>query len=80
MINGTGGGSSTQLSIDLFKIMAGTWMMLVSYKGMQQAITEKLLANGAVIRGGTPEQFAEYLRHVTEKWGKVIKAAGIKPQ
>ena len=167
---GTGRGSSSQLSIELFKIMTGTQIMLASYKGMQQAITdmiagqvhivcenaasilphiregrlralgftmlkrstsapdvptiaesglpgyemetstgyvlpartpreivlrlnaeinksliapavsEKLLANGAVIRGGTPEQFTEFLRHETEKWGKVIKAAGIKPQ
>ena len=30
--------------------------------------------------GGTPEQFAEHMRMETEKWGKVIKAAGIKPQ
>jgi tripartite-type tricarboxylate transporter receptor subunit TctC len=30
--------------------------------------------------GGKPEQFAEHLRRETEKWAKVIKAAGIKPQ
>ncbi len=40
MITGTGGGSSTQLSIELFKIITGTWIVLVPYKGMQKAIKD----------------------------------------
>jgi tripartite-type tricarboxylate transporter receptor subunit TctC len=166
----TGGGSSTQLSVELFKIMTGTQIVQVSYKGMQQAITDVIagqvhiacenavsilphiragrlralgytmlkrstsapdiptiaeaglpgyemapfsgymapartpreivlrlnaeinkalitpafseifVANGGVIGGGTPEQFAEIMRRGTEKWGKVIKTAGMKPQ
>lgn len=44
------------------------------------AVVEKFIANGATIGGGTPEQFAELIRVETAKWGKVIKAAGIKPQ
>jgi tripartite-type tricarboxylate transporter receptor subunit TctC len=36
--------------------------------------------NGNTLIGGTPEHFAEHIRKETEKWGKVIKAAGIKPQ
>jgi tripartite-type tricarboxylate transporter receptor subunit TctC len=44
------------------------------------AVSEKFLANGSVIGGGTPEQFAEHLRRETVKWAGVIKAAGIKPQ
>jgi len=35
---------------------------------------------GSTPGGGTPEQFAELMRTETEKWGKVIKAAGIKPR
>jgi tripartite-type tricarboxylate transporter receptor subunit TctC len=44
------------------------------------AAAERYVASGIVIAGGTPEQFTEHLRKETEKWGKVIKAAGIKPQ
>ena len=28
----------------------------------------------------TPEQFGDYLRAEVAKWGKVVKAAGIKPE
>ncbi len=41
----------------------------------------KHMANeGAEIVGGTPAQFAAYIKSETEKWGRVIKAAGIRPQ
>ncbi len=41
----------------------------------------KLLANeGAEIVANTPAQFAAYIKAETEKWGRVIKAAGIKAQ
>jgi tripartite-type tricarboxylate transporter receptor subunit TctC len=41
----------------------------------------KIMANeGAEVVAGTREQFGAYLRAETEKWGRVIKAAGIKPQ
>jgi tripartite-type tricarboxylate transporter receptor subunit TctC len=43
---------------------------------MLKAIADR----GSAPIGGTPEQFAEHLRRETEKWAKVIKAAGIKPQ
>jgi tripartite-type tricarboxylate transporter receptor subunit TctC len=44
------------------------------------AVSERAAANGVVIVGGTPEQFAEHLRRETVKWAGVIRAAGIKPQ
>lgn len=44
------------------------------------SISKGLADRGSVAAGGTPEQFADFLRRETEKWGKVIKAAGIKPQ
>jgi tripartite-type tricarboxylate transporter receptor subunit TctC len=36
-------------------------------------------AGGAIV-AGTPEEFGAYLRREIAKWGKVIKAAGLKPQ
>jgi tripartite-type tricarboxylate transporter receptor subunit TctC len=41
-------------------------------------ITERFTAMGSLINGGTPEQFAEHVRKETEKWGKVIRTAGIR--
>ncbi len=41
----------------------------------------KHMANeGAEIVASTPAQFAAYIKSETEKWGRVIKAAGIKAQ
>ena len=44
------------------------------------SVSKSIADRGSTAIGGTPEQFAEHLRRETEKWGKVIKAAGIKPQ
>ena len=46
---------------------------------LTQNVQEKFLSVGYTVGGGTPEQFAEFNRRETEKWGKVIRAAGIKP-
>ena len=35
---------------------------------------------GTTPGGGTPEEFGELIRTETDKWAKIIKAAGIKPQ
>ena len=43
-------------------------------------VQERLIALSYEIRGGTPEAFSKLLRSETEKWAKVIKTAGIKPQ
>ena len=39
---------------------------------------EKLLAQGAEAAGGSPEQFAAFIRSESEKWAKVVKASGAK--
>lgn len=41
-------------------------------------VRDALLAQGAEAMPMTPEEFGAFLRHEIEKWGKVIKSAGIK--
>lgn len=41
-------------------------------------VKKRLAADGADTAGGTPQQLATYHRADYEKWGKVVKAAGIK--
>jgi tripartite-type tricarboxylate transporter receptor subunit TctC len=43
-------------------------------------VKEKLAALGVEPVGSSPEQLAVFLRSEMEKWSKVIRAAGIKPQ
>ncbi len=43
-------------------------------------VRERLIADGAEPIGSTPEEFAVYIKSETEKWARVIKASGIKPQ
>ena len=44
------------------------------------SVSKSIADRGSNPIGGTPEQFAEHIRRETEKWAKVVKAAGIKPQ
>ena len=41
-------------------------------------VRSKLEANGIEIQGGTPEHFANVIKTEVEKWGRIVKAAGIK--
>jgi len=41
-------------------------------------VRERLLAMGLDPVGMPPDEFAPYLRSETEKWGKLVRAAGIK--
>jgi tripartite-type tricarboxylate transporter receptor subunit TctC len=43
-------------------------------------VRERLSMDGSVIVANTPEQFAAHIRTELDKWGKTIRAAGIKPQ
>ena len=40
-------------------------------------VKERLLADGAMVIGSTPEQFAAFLRQETAKFAKVVKASGM---
>ena len=43
-------------------------------------VVKRLAADGAQPGGGTPQQLAAYHKADYEKWAKVVKAAGIKPE
>ncbi len=43
-------------------------------------VRDRLLNEGAEPVGSTPEQFGEFIKSEIVKWGKVFKAAGIKPE
>ena len=40
-------------------------------------VRERLASDGAVPIGSTPDEFARHIRSEMEKWGKVVKQAGI---
>ena len=41
---------------------------------------DRLAAMGATPGGRAPEQFAAYIRSETDKWAKVVRAAGLKAE
>jgi tripartite-type tricarboxylate transporter receptor subunit TctC len=43
------------------------------------AMRERMVQNGAIPIGSTPEELWDFARKQIEKWGKVVKAAGITP-
>jgi len=43
-------------------------------------VRERLLALASPPVGGTPEEFAAYLKREVEKWARVIRGANIKPE
>lgn len=46
----------------------------------QPDVVERLIGVGIETRPGTPEDLARFTRSELEKWGKVIRTAGIKPE
>ncbi|MBX3650955.1 MAG: tripartite tricarboxylate transporter substrate binding protein [Burkholderiales bacterium] len=45
----------------------------------QPAMRDRMVQNGAIPIGSTPEELWDFARKQIEKWGKVIEAAGITP-
>jgi tripartite-type tricarboxylate transporter receptor subunit TctC len=43
-------------------------------------VRAKLVNDGAEPAGNTPDEFARFIRSETEKWARVARAAGIKPE
>ena len=46
----------------------------------QPEVKERLEAQGAEVIGNTPDEFAAFITSERARWGKVIRAAGIKPE
>ena len=44
----------------------------------QPEVREKIMAGGATPVGGSPEDFAAFVRKDYAKWGEIVKASGIK--
>jgi tripartite-type tricarboxylate transporter receptor subunit TctC len=43
-------------------------------------IREKILGLGAEVSGNTPAEFARYMDQETQRWGRVVREANIKPE
>jgi len=43
-------------------------------------VRERLLALASPPVGGTPEEFAAYMKREVDKWARVIRGANIKPE
>ena len=68
-----------------FLVPAGTPRPIVdrlnaeSIKALKQKdVTDRLLAEGADAAGTTPDEFAEFMRVESVKWGRVVKLSGMK--
>jgi tripartite-type tricarboxylate transporter receptor subunit TctC len=44
------------------------------------AVKQRLSDLGTLVFAGTPADFAKFVAGETEKWGKVVRAAGLKAQ
>jgi tripartite-type tricarboxylate transporter receptor subunit TctC len=45
-----------------------------------QEVRNRLVSQGFEVVGGTPEQFARFIRSETEKWGGIVKKTGAKAE
>jgi tripartite-type tricarboxylate transporter receptor subunit TctC len=46
----------------------------------QDDVRGRLVGAGIEIQGGTPEQFASVIQAEIDKWGRIVKEAGIQPE
>src|SRR5437773_1477684 len=46
----------------------------------QDDVRARLMGAGIEIQGGTPEQFGEVIKAEIDKWGRVVREAGIQPE
>ena len=81
-----GNGTAGHLAMDLLKSTAGIDMIHVPLLNKKfvaalhaPEVTARLAAMNIELTGGTPTQFAEFLRADIAKWARVIKASGARP-
>jgi tripartite-type tricarboxylate transporter receptor subunit TctC len=43
-------------------------------------VRARLVGAGVEVQGGTPEEFGAVIRNEIEKWGRVVKEAGLQPE
>ena len=43
-------------------------------------VRARFAADGVEALGSTPEEFGAYIKSEIERWGRVIKAAGVRPE
>jgi tripartite-type tricarboxylate transporter receptor subunit TctC len=46
----------------------------------QEDVRSRLGGAGVEIQGGTPEHFGDVIKAEVEKWGRIVRAAGIQPE
>jgi tripartite-type tricarboxylate transporter receptor subunit TctC len=46
----------------------------------QPALRDLITGDGSQVEGGTPEAFGAFIRSETEKWARVVKQAGMRPE
>ena len=88
----SGVGSVFHLMGELFNETAGVKINHVPYRGVAPAmqdllgalhepdIVQNFHANGYDVIGGTPQQFTDRIKDGIERYGALIKAAGIQPE
>jgi hypothetical protein len=55
-------------------------MMLKRSQSQTPKLRARLIDMGATILAGSPSDYAKLIAEETEKWRKVIRAAGIRPE
>jgi tripartite-type tricarboxylate transporter receptor subunit TctC len=63
-------------SAEIVNLLSKTSDRILADKDFRQA----LASQGAEVDGGTPQEFASFLRAEFDKWGKAAKLAGIQPE
>lgn len=43
-------------------------------------VRQRMLDSGAEAAGSTPEEFGAYIKSESAKWGRIVKAVGVKPE
>jgi tripartite-type tricarboxylate transporter receptor subunit TctC len=46
----------------------------------QDEVRSKLGAAGIELQGGTPGEFGEVIKAEIDKWGRIVRQAGIQPE